>query len=388
VSNRTVVITFIAVPVLAALAQAQTFTTLYNFTGGTDGGYPFAGVIQDTAGNLYGTTFYGGDLNCLAPEGCGVVYKLDTAGTETVLHSFSGGQNDGLEPLAPVVRDKDGNLYGTTSQGGLPGYGTVFKIDSAGNETVLYSFWGGSEGCWPAQGLILGKSGAVFGTTSYCGGGIFKVYRTGLFTVLHAFDYEDGTYPMFGHLTMDRSGNLYGVTVEGGGTGCSGSGCGVLYELSKSGTFTVLHRFGGGTSDGCEPYGSVAQDNAGNLYGTTYQCGSNNNGTIWKVSKKGRETILHNFAGGTTDGCDPFGGVTLDADGNLYGDTFACGANGYGVLYELSAKGTLTLLHSFDGSDGRDPYGDEVLRTGKGELFGTTHWGGTYDGGTVWSYVP
>jgi uncharacterized repeat protein (TIGR03803 family) len=131
----------------------------------------------------------------------------------------------------------------------------------------------------------------------------------------------------------------------------------------------------------------VVRDNAGNLYGTTNGCGSTGNGTIWKVSEKGKETILHNFAGGSSDGCYPYGGVARDTKGNLYGVTYACGANGYGALYKLSTSGRLTLLHSFDYSDGILPIG-EVLRNGKGTLYGTTYMGGTYGYGTVWSYVP
>jgi len=139
----------------------------------------------------------------------------------------------------------------------------------------------------------------------------------------------------------------------------------------------------------------VVQDQAGNFYGTTSECGSNNYGTIWKVSKNGKETILHNFTGGTSDGCDPSAGVARDSKGNLYGMTYVCGANNYGTLYELSASGKLTLLHSFDDTDGAYPYG-EVLRTTKGTLFGTVTSGGTGDNGTcngygcgtVWSYKP
>jgi len=156
----------------------------------------------------------------------------------------------------------------------------------------------------------------------------------------------------------------------------------------------VLHSFPGhGTSDGCEPYGSVVQDTAGNHYGTTLYCGLYGGGTIWKVSVKGKETILHNFAGGKSDGCRPYAGVTRDSKGNLYGVANACDANNYGALYKLSASGKLTLLHSFDNTDGAGPVG-EVRRTAKGTLFGTTSYGaggGNYcqDGcGTVWSYVP
>jgi len=375
-------LTLIVVLVLAALAQAKTFTVLYNFTGGSDGGYPYAGVIRDAAGNMYVTAAFG------SYRDDGTVLKIDSAGTETVVHTFSG--SDGANPYTPVARDEAGNIYGTTGVGGSDGRGTVFKIDTAGNETVLHSFTGGSEGCNPLQGLAMDKAGNLYGTTLRgsvpCGssdyGTIFKVDRSGNFTLLHSFDELDGESPSGGHLTLDVSGNLYGVATEGGTYDY-----GELYKLSKNGTLTVLHSFAGGTTDGCNPYGSVARDKAGNLYGTTEYCGSNNYGTIWKVSKSGKETVLHNFAGYPSDGCWPQAGVTRDSKGNLYGVAYACGANNVGALYRLSAKRKLNLLHSFDFSGGGTPAG-EVQRTTKGTLFGTTLGGGTYSYGTVWKYVP
>jgi uncharacterized repeat protein (TIGR03803 family) len=177
------------------------------------------------------------------------------------------------------------------------------------------------------------------------------------------------------------------VTACGGVDGCSPYGCGVLYELNRNGTLKVLHDFAGGASDGCGPYGSVLQDRAGNFYGTTNGCGSNGGGTIWKVSRKGKETILHNFSKGPSDGCGPYAGVARDSKGNLYGVTSGCGADNWGTLYKLSASGTLTLLHSFGyQTDGSVPVG-EVLRTAEGRLYGTAASSGAYGCGTVWSYV-
>jgi len=382
--NKKCQLTLVVVLLLAALAQAQTFTTLYNFTGGSsDGGDPVAGVVQDPAGDLYGTAFAGGAY------GDGVVFKLNTAGAETVLHSFAG--LDGQTPTTPVILDKAGNIYGTTEHGGpglCGGCGVVFKVDTAGNETVLHSFAEGRDSCSPDQGLVRDNAGNLYGTTTRCGssnkGTIFKIGSEGRFTLLHSFSGypADGARPFYGHLTVDKSGNLYGVTFYGGV-----HGRGALYELSKKGTFVLLYSFKGGRKDGCLPYGSVVQDKAGNLYGTTGDCGFNDGGTIWKVSKNGKETILHNFAESTSDGCRPYGGVARDSKGNLYGITYACGANGGGALYELSTSGGLTVLHSFDFSDGADPIG-EVLLTAKGILFGTTYAYGGDGYGTVWMYVP
>jgi len=396
VTNRIYAMTPLAVLVLAVLAQAQTFTTLYNFTGGKDGGEPYAGVIQDLAGNLYGTTYYGGDLSC-GIYGCGAVYEVNTAGTEIALHSFTGYPSDGEYPETPVARDRAGNLYGSSTGGGsgpcYQGCGTVFKIATSGNETVQYSFTGGSDGGNPEQGLVVDKSGTVFGTTAYYGssgdGTIFKVDSTRNFTLLHTFagSPSDGANPMLGHLTIDKAGNLYGLTVKGGSSSeCAAWGCGALYKLSKKGTLTIVHSFAGGTSDGCEPYGSVVQDKAGNLYGATYGCGANSAGTIWKVSKKGKETILHNFAGGSSDGCNPLVGVARDSKGNLYGVS-GCGAYGWGALYKLSASRKLILLQSFDNSGGSEPFG-EVLRTTNGVLFGTIQYGGSYGTGRCGPMCP
>ena len=317
-----------------------------------------------------------------------------------MLHIFAGPPSDGQYPLAPLVRDSAGNIYGTTALGGSDGDGTVFKIDTAGNETLLHSFTGfsGGDGCGPAQGLVIDKSGNLFGTTGGCGasssGTIFEIDSSGNETILHSFGGGDGANPQYGHLIMDNAGNLYGVTSMGGAVGL-----GVVYEFNiATGTFTLLHSFAGGT-DGCYPYGSVVQDKAGNLYGTTLLCGSSLAGTIWKVSTTGKETILHNFSHGPSNGCIPYGGVAVDAKGNLYGVTSGCGANNWGALYELSTTGKFSLLHSFDyWKDGADPMG-EVLLTTSGKLFGTTYQGDTHESncfagltqsgcGTVWSYKP
>jgi len=391
--NRLHVAALMLVIVLGALAQAQTFTTLYSFTGSTDGAFPYAGVIQDESGNLYSTTWEGGDLSCgYNSSGCGVVFMLNSSGTEAVLYSFTGG-SDGRYPFAPLVRDSNGNIYGTTPYGGNTncsyGCGVVFKIDSAGNETVLHSFAGGSsDGCYPFQGLTSDKKGNLYGTTADCGssseGTIFKLDSADNVTILHNFagGSSDGARPYYGHLIMDKASNLYGLTELGGS-----SHVGVMYKMNVKGKLTLLHSFAGGSSDGCYPYGSATMDQAGNLYGTTGACGSSSWGTVWKVSEKGTETILHNFTGGS-DGAFPYAGVTPDSKGSVYGVAAWGGENGVGMVYELSPKGAFTVLHGFTGYDGGFPYG-EVLRTAKGELFGTSSCLGIGERyGTVWSYMP
>lgn len=375
---------------LAALAgaQAQTFNQIYSFTDGADGAGPFAAVVQDQTGNLYGTAGC-----CGGQTSNGEVFKLAPDGTESVLYTFCSQINcaDGQESYAPVVLDQNGNVYGTTTSGGTANEGVIFKIDAAGNETVLYSFTGGSDGCDPLQGLFRDEAGDLFGTASKCGssnlGTIFKLDSAGNFTVLHSFAKKtsDGASPSYGRLKMDKFGNLYGVTQLGGA-----SSHGVLYELTSRGKFILLHSFSGGTNDGCTPYGSVIADSAGNIYGTTELCGSRGAGTIWKIARTGQETILHNFTGSATDGSAPEAGLAQDLQGNIYGVTSLGGSNsgfGNGVIYQISETGTFTLLHVFDYSDGAYPIG-EVLPGSNGTLYGTTTGGGTYGYGNVWSYVP
>jgi uncharacterized repeat protein (TIGR03803 family) len=394
VNNRLHILALLVI--LGALAHAQTFTTLYKFDGGT-GAWPYAGVVQDSKGNLYGATDGGSNVYCFGGVGCGLIFKLDKSGQETVLYSFSGSGPEGGTPMAPVLLNEAGSLFGTTQYGGgsrncpsFDGCGTVFEINAAGKQTVLHSFTGRTDGCYPTQGLIQDSAGNLYGTTYGCApsrGTVFKMNAAGNFTVLHTFTggSADGAGPMFGHLTMDNSGNIYGVTTGGGA-----SDAGVVYKVSETGEFKVLHSFAAG-ADGCEPLGSVAWA-SGKLYGTTAGCGTHNDGTIWEISTDGEESPVHQFAGGTSDGCGPAGGVALDANGDLYGVTTLCGADNHGALYELSGSGKLTLLYSFDSPGGYEPYG-EVMRTTEGMLYGTTLYGGTgpCEGshcGTVWSYAP
>jgi uncharacterized repeat protein (TIGR03803 family) len=359
-------------------AQAQTFSVLYNFGGSSDGGDPYASLIRDAAGNLYSTFGYGGGSSF-----SGGVFKVAPDGTETVLYSFTGGA-DGAFPFSPVVRDKAGNLYGTTSQGGSDNIGVVFKVDPSGTETVLHSFTGGTDGVIPTGGLLRDKAGNLYGTTSQGGtaneGVLFKINVHGKETILHTFTggAKDGKYPSYTSLLMDTLGNLYGVTEEGG----IADG-GIVYKLSKSGKFTVLYSFKGGTTDGCNVLGTPFMDKAGNFYGTTSSCGTSSLGTVWMLNKNGKERLLHSFTGGTSDGEYPLAGVIMDAEGNLYGNTETGGASNLGTVYRVSKSGKFTLLHSFTGPDGKYPYGSFV-RDATGTLYGSALNGGSIGYGTVW----
>lgn len=390
--------------------HGRKLTVLYSFSGGADGGLPQAPLIRDSAGNFYGTTYYGGTSSPSScyPYGCGVVFEIDSTGHESVLHTFVGGPTDGTNPHGGLVRDAAGNLYGTTRNGGAANYGVVFKVDPSGNETLLYSFCPNypncSDGGIPAAGLIADSKGHFYGTTSYggittgsCGGAnfgcgvVFEVDAAGNETVLHAFAGApaDGRQP-YANLVRDRAGHLYGTTVYGGFTtaSCGGSryGCGAAFEVSPKGTETVLHLFTDG-SDGGFPVSSLLRDTTGNLYGTTQGGGAGGNGTVFKLDPAGAETTLYSFAGSPKDGVGPSAGVTPDPAGNLYGTTNAGGSAGGGVVFKLSKTGTETVLHNFSLPNGSQPDSD-LLRDKFGTLYGTTEGGGAHNQGEVYSIRP
>jgi uncharacterized repeat protein (TIGR03803 family) len=347
-------------------AQAQTLTNLYNFTGGADGGEPHAALVRDSQGNVYGTTYIGGISNC-RQTGCGTVFKVDPSGTETVLYSFCPGGypcSDGRYPEAGVIFDSTGNLYGTTFYGGAYDYGTVFKLSpnsqGAWTETVLYNF----------------------GNRPY-----------------------DGKFPQ-ADLVFDKKGNLYGTTIDGGHG--FGNGYGTVFRLTKSKTGwleTILVAFNGG-QDGSTPYGGLVFDAQGNLYGTTelggnthYPC-NDQCGTVFKLTPvhgAWRRKVIHRFQQNFKDGLNPYSNVVLDQAGNLYGTTLSGGTQGLGTIFELKFnKGTYreTVLHSFDGSEGSGPYAG-VVRDSAGNLYGTALSGGSsgngcngYGCGTVWKLTP
>ena len=358
----------------AQSTQAQPFNVLHSFGKGTDGQTPFAGVIRDAEGNLYGTTLYGGTGTY------GTVFKLNTAGKETVLYNFCSKTNctDGADPEGGLVQDSEGNLYGTTSFGGTHGEGIVFKLSKTGKETVLYNFKGGTDGRHPLANLIRDSEGNLYGTTIFGGdsaddGTVFKLSNTGKETVLHRFAAgTDGSRPE-GGLIEDAQGNLYGTT-SGGGT----SGDGVVFKVNKTVKETVLYSFTGG-ADGAGPYGSLIEDAKGNLSGTASGGGNSNGaGTVFKLSKTGKLTVLYTFCSqsGCTDGFAPFGGVIEDAKENLYGTTSGGGTDNNGTVFEISEAGKETVLHSFAGGTRGSGPDEGVIEDAKGNLYGTAPNGG------------
>jgi uncharacterized repeat protein (TIGR03803 family) len=363
----------IAMIVAAPVPSPATEIVLHNFVSPTTNSV--SGVIRDSTGNLYGTTYSGGTANK------GVVYKLDTTGHYTVLHSFTGGA-DGGYPFAGVIRDSAGNLYGTTTQGGYAGSGVVYKLDTAGHETVLYTFNGTADGGNPSAGVIRDSAGNLYGTAlgGPAGWGVvYKLDITGQETVLYSFTGgADGGFPEAG-VIRDSAGNLYGTTAAGGTVNQ-----GVAYKLDTTGQETVLYSFTGG-ADGGTPQAGVLRDSAGNLYGTTTGGGTANQGVVYKLDTTGSETVLYTFTGGG-DGGQPFAGVIRDSAGNLYGTTYSGGTANQGVMYKLDTTGHETVYRFTGGADGGLPFAGVIGSAGN--LYGTAAAGGKYSRGVVFTIRP
>ena len=401
-----------ALAAAAAAPACHKYKVLYRFAGGTDGNNPFAGLIFDAAGNLYGTTPGGGTGSCqYDPPGCGTVFQLapnqDGSWTKTILHNFTGYPDDGAYPLGRLIFDEAGNLYGTAAYDGTDSCrcGAVFKLspnpDGSWTESVLYSFTGGPDGTMPDANLIFDTAGSLYSTTFVGGidacdlpwgpgcGLLFKL-TPGLDgnwseSARHRFKGGmDGANPWHAGLTWDAAGDLFGTTSYGGAYDA-----GTVFKLTPNddGSWTKrrLHHFTGG-KDGATPRGNVILDALGNLYGTTSAGGAYGNGTVYKLTPgpndKWAYRVIHQFTGGK-DGANPYANqLVLDSAGNLYGMTYQGGAYGKGVAFRLvpNQDGTWkgNLLHTFTGGDdGESPYGSGLILDGAGNLYGTAF--GPYD---------
>jgi uncharacterized repeat protein (TIGR03803 family) len=368
-----------------------------------DGADPYASLIFDASGNLYGTT-----TTCGAHSAGRVFELMPKAGggwTEKALHDFNGNTKDGAEPYAGLIFDKAGNLYGTTLGGGAHGDGTVFELmPKAGGgwtEKVLHNFNFNVDGYEPYAGLIIDASGKLYGTTSGGGahgaGTVFELISKadGGWTekVLHNFNSnaKDGREPYAG-LIFDKAGNLYGTTFDGGAYG-NGTVFELMPRAGGSWTEKVLHSFNSNGTDGTNSYASLIFDKAGNLYGTTLDGGAYGNGTVFELTPKAgggwTEKVLYNFNGNTKDGTNPYAGLIFDASGNLYGTTVVA-AQEYGTAFELIPKGgrwTEKVLHTFNQKDGAEPYAGLIFDA-SGNLYGTTYQGGVDGAGTVFELTP
>ena len=346
--------------------SAPQFQALYTFTGGNDGGSPAGNLVTDRSGNLYGTTSQGG------PNGAGTVFKLAPDGTETVLHSFSGP--DGDLPMSSLLMDSAGNLYGVTEIGGTNGAGVVFKVAPDGTETSIYNFGKTTtDGYDPICQLIWGPHHVLLGTTENGGTGhvgtVFQVTLAGTETILHNFTGKDGAYP-HGGLVMDPSGNLYGTTFN-----TTEMAAGTVFRINASGVFTTLAKLNDAT--GYFPYAALTLDATGSLYGTTTAGGAHGNGTIFKLSKKTPLSVLYSFTGGG-DGSSPESSVFLSKQGNLLGTTAWGGIGDNGTIYSLAPNGKLTTLYSFTGASGSHSQTGLVRDSALGS---TWFYGSTYAGG-------
>jgi len=409
--------------------EAQTFATLHGFSG-PDGATPTAGLTMDAAGDLYGTTQYGGTA------GYGSVFKLVHTGSTWILHqlysfpSIYSGRNDGAEPYAGVTIGPDGNLYGTNTLGsGRSNYGTVFKLSPPASvckstmcpwtETILYRFSGGSDGGYPYGPVVFDSVGNLYGTTESggmtCGqnftcGVVFKLTRSGsgwTETVLHAFlNSPDGAIPASG-LVFDQAGDIYGTT-SGGGTGlnCESNGCGTVFQLMPSGsgwTENVFHSFTYSNNDGAVPQGGLISDSSGSLYGTTvFSPNNNGNGTVFELTPSGGQwtyTLLSSLPEMFFGITGPFGSLVMDATGNLYGTTIGSGdaygsglcQYGCGTVFKLTPSAgawTFSLLYEFaGGADGAHPYDGGILDR-NGNLYGTASTAGARGDGVVFEITP
>jgi len=400
-------------------AHAQ-LTTLYEFQGSPDGESPYGGLVEDSTGAFYGTTEAGGKNSC-GSTGCGTVYKL--AGTkESWVYSFKGYPKDGQTPgYINLVTDGKGNFYGTTAYGGngpcklngiSVGCGTIFEITSAGVETPLYSFqWGPKDGAGPNSTLILDSAtGVLYGTTEgggnlveNCmeGAGCGTVFQFTISTKKEKVLYEfctnkttcpDGAGPA-GMLAQDSAGNIYGTT-EGGGAHLGGT---AFKLILSTGVESVLYSFCAKTNcaDGEGPAGGLTlKASTGILYGTTISggtgvCGqeTTGGGTLFQITTAGKNfRVLHDFPSSGGDGCNPWGTVTMDTAGNLYGTTFLGGDGNppLGTVYEYSASGKESVLYSFDGVGDIGAAPLDTLIHEKRKLYGTTVGGG---GATVCSLL-
>ena len=315
-------------------------TTLHTFVY-SDGAFPVSPVVQGTDGNFYGTNQGEGDSG-----GAGAIFKMTSSGTLTVL-SFTSSP-------AGLVQGSDGNFYGTTPSGGN---GTVFKITPSGTLTTLHNF-DGTDGHNPQAGLIKATDGNFYGTTysggtsKYCSGGcgtVFKMTPSGSLTTLHSFSGTDG-YNVAVGLVEGTDGNLYGTTVNGGA-----QNVGVVYKITLSGTLTVLYSFCSrtGCTDGDYPRAGLIQAKDGNFYGTTFQGGAYDQGTVFVMTPSGSLSTLYSFCpkSGCADGANPTAGVIQASDGNFYGTTYQGGANNEGTVFKLQVnEDTLTVSVSGSGT--------------------------------------
>ena len=396
----------LAMAVLAAvsLAQGASIAPLYTFTntfpgGGVDGGTPVGGLIQASNGVLYGTTLNGGTNN-----GYGTIFKVTTDGVFTPLYTFTSSTTDGSTPYAGLLQGTNGNFYGTCYGGGTNAYGSIYRLTGAGAFSELYGFnrlrgaaYTNAEGANPNAALVQGTNGNFYGTAPAGGtngfGAAFEITAAGALTKLHIFtNGPDGANP--GALFQSVNGLIYGTTTNGGS-----NGFGAIYKMTSIGVLTPLYSFTNGT-DGAHPGPALVQANNGILYGTCSGGGSNNTGTIFQITTNGVFAPLYSFASSGVAGL----GLATNADGlypgplvpagnnSYYGFTELGGQNGTGTIFQFSPSTGLTTLYSFlvgslsgnytiTNTAGAEP--TSLLLETNGTLYGTAKTGGASSFGTI-----
>ena len=362
------------------------FTNLHSFTGTNDGANPYAGLVQGSDGNLYGTASSGG-LNNL-----GTLFKLGTNGALTRLYSFDG--TSGAAPYAALVQGADGDFYGTTYAGGASDLGTIFQFTTNGTLTTLFSFTGTNnpyQGANPGAALVQASDGSFYGTAGYGGwtnasyyghgyGSVFQLTSNGTVGFPAVFGNTNGAYPA-GGLLLGRDGNFYGTTTWGG-RGITGGfpGYGTVFKMTPDGTLTNIYLFTG-FDDGGFIYAGLAQGRDGYLYGAAFSGGSASYGTLFKVSTNGAFTPLHTFSY-LDDRGSPYGGMTEGSDGNFYGTTYGAYAGFFGSIFSVTPGGAYTNLFFFNNANGSHPVG-VLVQGADGNFYGTTSEGGANGLGTV-----
>jgi uncharacterized repeat protein (TIGR03803 family) len=384
--RRRTLLSLIAVTlVVTTVANSQTYTKLYSYPigAGASSGIGFPQIMsQGRDGNLYSTISNAGTHNV------GSMYMMTTAGTPTTVYNFCSltSCTDGQYPFGGVTLGFDGNFYGTTQSGGEHNVGSVFKVTPTGTLTTLWSFANGTDESVPVWTTVLGKDNNMNGVSfgQYVGqyGAFFKVTTTtGVFKALKDFAYTNGGTPNLPIPGTD--GNFYGTTQNGGDPTCH---CGVVYTATAAGAITVLHKFKGYPSDGYWPHGTLVQGNDDNFYGTTYQGGAHNQGTVFKITPAGTFTLLYSFyyGGGTSfDPVNPQAGLTLGPDGNFYGVGAGGGTKAAGAIFKITPAGSETVLYNFCAVTCSDGFGAAtplVLHT-DGKFYGNTN--GNSLGGSV-----
>lgn len=370
------------------VTSAGVVTPLYSFTGGSDGARPQAALTLGPDGNFYGTTAYGG-VDGL--DGDGTVFQVTTNGALTTLYTFTqygfasvNGSSapvnsDGMIPEG-LALGPNGNFYGIATQAGSNSFGTVFEVTTNGAFNALYSFTGGADGAYPQTGLALGPDGNFYGVAQQGGtngfGTVFEMTTNGVLTPLYSFTGgNDGANPG-GQLALGPDGNFYGTTQNGGTNGFGG-----VFDISTNGVLTPLYSFTGG-NDGANPQAGLVRAVDGNMYGATqYGGGTNNSGTVFKITTNAVFTVLYSFTGGN-DGANPIAALVPGPDGNLEGMTINGGVTGGGAVYEMSTNGLFTSVAGFANGYGANP--DAGLAVGPdGNLYGTTEYGGGANDGAV-----